>query len=72
MEAKPLQNAGDITDDVLRQAEDVYEGWFDNDEPIEWESFWDRLEAWGYSITDLSSPAATKIQRHIRQFRKQV
>ena len=72
MEAKPIHTSNDITEDVLRQAEEIHDGWFDNDEPIDWENFWDRLEMWGYSISDLTSPAAQKIQRHIRKFRKQV
>lgn len=60
----------DVTPHTLEMAETVFEGWFDYDnEPIDWWQFWDRLEKFGYTITDVASPAARKIQRHIRNWR---
>lgn len=66
-----ISEAADVTPAVLEAAEEVFEGWFDNDgEPIDWMSFWDRLETYGWTITMLDAPAAKKIQRHIRKFRE--
>lgn len=66
-----IKEAGDVTADVLKTAEEVYEGFFDTDgEPIDWVAFLDRLEAWGYCANELDSPAVRKIQRHIRKHRQ--
>lgn len=69
-EPKLIKQAEDVTPDCLQAAEEVFEGFFDNDgEPIDWYSFLDRLEAYGFSATELDSPAVRKIQRHVRKFR---
>lgn len=66
-----IREVADVTPDCLTAAEDIYEGFFDNDgEPIDWVSFLDRLEAWGYCATEMDCPAVRKIQRHIRKFRQ--
>jgi hypothetical protein len=64
-----IQASEDVTADCLKQCEDVFEGWFDSDDPIDWYSFWDRLEAYGYTVKNTDCPATRKIQRHIRAFR---
>jgi hypothetical protein len=65
-----IKQAEDVTPECLKAAEEVFEGFFDYDgQSIEWDSFWDRLEKWGYCVSDLYCPAANKIQRHIRKHR---
>ena len=69
-EHKMIMQVNDVTPECLQAAEEVFEGFFDNDgDPIDWYSFLDRLEAYGYSATELDSPAVRKIQRHVRKFR---
>lgn len=66
-----IKEIADVTPACLSAAEDIYEGFYDNDgEPIDWVSFLDRLEAWGYCANELDSPAVRKIQRHIRKLRQ--
>lgn len=69
-------DAADVTDEILRLAEEVYDGWFDDDEPIDWEEFIDRLCKMGYLADDTrlefdtyDCPAVSKIKRHIRNYR---
>jgi len=65
-----IKQAEDVTPECLKAAEEVFEGFFDSDgEPIDWFSFLDRLEAYGYSSNEVDNPAIRKIQRHIRKFR---
>jgi hypothetical protein len=66
-----IKEAEQVTPDVLRFAEDIYEGWFSNDDQIEWEPFWDRLEKYGYAVANLDCGATRKIQRHIRKFKSE-
>ena len=47
--------ADDVTDEVLRMAEETFESWFDDDQPIDWDD----------------TPAMRKIQRHVRKYRSQ-
>lgn len=36
-----IREAADVSQATLEAAEEVFEGWFDNDgEPIDWMSFW--------------------------------
>lgn len=63
-----LYDAADVTPEVLKAAEEVEE-WF-SDTTIDWERFYDKLDGYGFFMTDTSSPAANKIQRHIRQMRR--
>lgn len=64
-----IHTAAEVTPQCLLAAEEIFSDWFDNDEPIDWHAFYDRLESVGWCITDTSSPASTKIQRHIRKFK---
>ena len=63
-----LYLAEDVTAAVLKAAEEVEE-WY-ADAAIDWGDFWDRLDSLGYFVTNMTSPAARKIQRHIRTLRK--
>lgn len=67
-----INQSDEVTEGCLRDAEAVFEGWFDNDEPIDWDSFWDRLDTHGWSVITTDCPAARKIQRHIRRFKETV
>jgi hypothetical protein len=70
-EPTTIREAGDVTPECLTAAEEVFEGFFDNDgEPIDWYSFFDRLERYGYCSNEVDNPAVRKIQRHIRKFRQ--
>ena len=68
MTTREIDSADDVTAAVLEAAELVEEFYLDG--PIEWDSFWDRLADYGYDLIDLGSPAASKIQRHIRELRR--
>lgn len=69
-ETTNIRTSEDVTAECITAAEQVFEGFFDNDgEAIDWYSFWDRLEAYGYCVPELDCPATRKIQRHIRKFR---
>jgi len=77
---KNLTKAADVTPEILTWAERVFEDWFDNDEPIDWERFWDRFAdpnglrsdgAEPFDIEDLNNPAISKIQRHVRAYKNQ-
>jgi hypothetical protein len=67
----PIREASDVTPECLETCEAIFDDWFDNDEPIDWWNFYDRLEAQGWCITDTDCPASRKIQRHIRKHRNQ-
>lgn len=69
-------DAADVTDEMLGLAEEVYDGWFDSDEAIDWEEFIDRLCNMGYladgtklEFDTYDCPAVNKIKRHIRNYR---
>jgi hypothetical protein len=67
-----ISTADDVNEACLRAAEEVFEGFFDHDgEPIDWWSFWDRLEAYGWTVMETDTPATKKIQKHIRRFRQE-
>jgi len=55
--------------DVIKAAEEVFDGFFDNDEQIDWQNFFDRLERYGYAVETTDSPAARKVQRIVRRLR---
>jgi hypothetical protein len=66
----------DVTESILRIAEQVFEDWFDFDEPIDWDDdsygFWTRMEDHDIDLGEqLDTPAMRKIQRHIRKYRKE-
>ena len=65
-----IKQAEDVTPECLKAAEEVFEGFFDNDgEPIDWYSFLDRLEQYGFCSNEVDNSAVRKIQRHIRKIR---
>jgi hypothetical protein len=68
--------AADVTPAMLTAAEEVYDGWFSDDERIDWEDFIDRLCKWGlldeaapWEFEEYDNPAIEKIKRHIRAYR---
>jgi hypothetical protein len=70
-DAITIKEAEDVTGECLFMAEDVYVGWFANDEKIDWETFWDRLEKYGFAVASLDCGATRKVQRHIRKFKSE-
>ena len=60
--------ADDVDERVLEAAESAEEWFADN--RIDWDEFWDRLDAEGFFVGDVTSPAARKIQRHVQQWRR--
>jgi hypothetical protein len=63
--------AADVTPECLNTAEEIYDGFYTQDDQIDWWSFLDRLEAWGWSAQTIDSPAVNKIKRHISKIRNQ-
>jgi hypothetical protein len=60
------------TAEMLEIAESIYDGWYANEPRIDWEDFFDRMEA-GSDIDlgdDMISPTIKAIQKHIRVYRK--
>lgn len=68
MSAIEIHAASDVTSECLSAAETIHDGYY-IDQRVDWLSFWDRLEEYGWSIIDMDSPAAAKIQRHVRRLR---
>lgn len=67
-----LYTAADVTDEILADAEAVWEGWFADSARIDWDEFVDRLVVGQqYDIEDMASPAVNKIQRHVRGLAQQ-
>jgi hypothetical protein len=65
-----LHLADDINDAAISAVTDLFDTYHaDDDQPIDWSSFWDRLERLGFTITQTDSPAAMKIQRIVRRLR---
>lgn len=68
-----LKDAVDVDQQVLDDAEQVWDGWFADEPRIDWEAFIDRLsDDYGtvadppYEILEYWNGAVRKIQRHIR------
>ena len=70
--------ASDVTEEILELASGVSDDWFGNtDEPVDWESFWDRLDrteipSTGREIdmgSEFDTPAMRKIQKYVRRIR---
>lgn len=61
-----------VTEQVLAACYELCDLWHDDpDEPIAWDSFWDRLEqTYNMSIENPDSPVAQKIQRAVRKHRQ--
>lgn len=67
--------ADDVTEEILKAAESIFDGWYANEPRIDWEDFVDRLD--GIPLDNgtqldldgnLMSPAIQKIQKHIRTY----
>lgn len=78
MEVKYLRTAADVTEGHLREAERTFDGWFDNDEPIDWEAFIDKFadphghgDAGRYDLDEYDNPAVRKIKKHVRRYRNE-
>lgn len=70
------ESAQEVTEEMLRIAEETFDGYFESDERIDWEEFIDRMVAYGYLADDArlefsvyDSPAIRKIQKHVRRYR---
>jgi 3-hydroxyacyl-CoA dehydrogenase len=68
--------AEDVSDEMLTLAEQVCDGYFDDDERIDWEEFIDRMCKEGYlddgtrlEFQEYDNPAISKIKRHVRNYR---
>lgn len=72
-----LEDASDATNEILKRAEDIWEGWFADEPHIEWDAFWDRLASYGeiatpkWDIEDLDTPFTRAVQKHIRQIARE-
>lgn len=55
--------------EVATAASDVYYGFFDGEQKIDWQSFFDRLEQYGFCVETIDSLAARKVQRYVRRLR---
>lgn len=70
-----LEDAADVTPEVLDDAAEILDGWFSNDEWIDWEDFIDRLAKRGshstppYDFEEYDNPAVSKIKRHVRSLK---
>lgn len=76
MEPQILYSAADVTPDILKDAEEVLDGWYADAERIDWEGFVDRLAEYcgqasdpQYDIESYDCPAVRKIQAHVRKVR---
>lgn len=68
---KPVIEREDLTEDVLRLAEDISDGFYPDGEPIDWYNFIDRMEMSGYDFgSSMESPAIKGLKAHVRKFRK--
>jgi len=69
-------DASDVSEEMLELAEQVYDGWFSDDERIDWEEFIDRLcklsihDEPSWELDEYDNGAVRKIQKHIREYRK--
>lgn len=68
----------DLTEEILRAAEDVHDAYFADDKRVDWEDLWDRLD--GYRLDDntrldlpdqLDSPVFTALKKHLKQHRRE-
>lgn len=67
----PVTKAEHVTDSVMETVWLVINGWYSTGR-IDWEDVWDRLDGYGLDMGgELDSPAMRKIQRLVRESRKQ-
>jgi hypothetical protein len=74
---KILYAAEDVGASVLRDAENVFDGWYANAGSIDWDEFVDRLaDSYGpfadppYDIECYDSPAVRKIKSYVRKLNR--
>lgn len=62
----------DTDADLLRAAEEVFDGWFARAASIDWNDFLDRLER--YADVDMgdsmASPQIERVKAHVRRYRR--
>lgn len=70
---EPLRTADEVTEEVLKHAEEVYDTYFASEERIDWEDFIDHMARISprYDFNEYDNPAIRKIQRHIRRIRNE-
>ena len=75
-----LTTREDVSEEVLRVAEDIFDGWFSDAARIDWQDFLDRmdgthLDGHGGRELDLGdqadSPAIRKIKAHVNRIRRE-
>ena len=67
-----LTAAADVTDAIAAEVIDIADSHLTDDEaPIDWEEWWNVLDRYGLNIEDPDAPAARKIQRIVRQWRRE-
>lgn len=71
-----VHDVEDVTDQMLEMAEEIYDGWFSDEDRIDWQDFIDRLARWGnnadpqpFDFNEYDTPAERKIKRHIRDYK---
>lgn len=67
-----ITQASDVDDKILEKAEDISDSYY-ADGPVDWEDFINYMER-GTELDfglSMDSPAIRKIQRHIREHRRQ-
>jgi hypothetical protein len=65
-----LEEASDVTDDMIDECIELYESYFDNDDDIDWEVFFDKLEyKFMLTVIDLECAAVRKIKTAVRNHR---
>lgn len=72
-----VTTAEQVTEEIKKAAEDIYDGWYANEPRIDWDDFLDRLD--GVPLEDgtqldlgnsVVSPAVKKIKTHINAYKK--
>lgn len=71
--ADALSSAEEVTEDVLRDAEHIYDSFYTGSGAIDWEEFIDRMAKISerYDFEEYDSPAVRKIQRHVRRIKRE-
>jgi hypothetical protein len=69
---KEIRTAADA-DAIREDIEAIFDGWFADEERIDWENFLDRVENLDYDLgNDTLSPAIKRIKAIVRELRKQL
>ena len=66
-----LKEAADVTDQMIADSIELFESHFDNDDQIEWELFFEKLEyLYLLSVIDFDCAAVRKIKKAVRDHRR--